>query len=148
MSNRLHRHLFTMLFCSLIPLTLLVTIKLFGYWGCHIFDNYRSQTKFAMVMISHVSVSPQGGLSLCPGGSPSRGYFSGGLCPGGSLSRYSLVQIGGSLSMGIPVQGGLCSGGSLSGDRDIPSYDNEQVERTLLECILVASNVTCTVSVL
>ena len=74
---------------------------------------YRPQTKFAQVMFSRVSVCPQGGLSLCPGGSLSRGV---------SVPRRSLswgvsvrgVPVWGSLSWGVSVQGGLCPGGSLS----------------------------------
>ena len=56
---------------------------------------YSPKTKFAKVMFSQVSVCPQGGLGLRPGG----------LCPGGSLSE-------GSLSWGSLLGGGLCPGKS------------------------------------
>ena len=61
---------------------------------------YRPQTKFAKVMFSQVSVYPQGGLGLCPGGF----HPAGDLHHRGSLS-------GRSLSGGVSVQGGLCPGG-------------------------------------
>ena len=58
--------------------------------------------KFAKVMFSQVFVCPQGGLSLCPGGSLSRG----------SLFKGVSVQ-------GVSVQwclsGGLWGGGSIWG---------------------------------
>ena len=66
------------------------------------FSYYCPQTKFAKVMFSQVSVCPQGGLDLCPGGSRS----------GGSLSRGGLYA-GGSVCRGVSGQGRSLSGGSL-----------------------------------
>ena len=59
---------------------------------------YRPQTKFAKVMLSQVSVCPQGG-SVSRVGISVQGE-------GGSVS-------GGSVTRGVSVQGGLCSGGGL-----------------------------------
>ena len=84
---------------------------------------YRPQTKFTKVMFSQVSVCPQGGgLSLCPGG---------------SLSRGVSVQ-------GVSVQGGLfMSCHVMSCHGDLP-YSNERAVRILLECILVwFVNISC-----
>ena len=67
------------------------------------------KTKFAKVMFSQVSVCPQGGLSLCPGG----GSLSWGVSvQGGSLSGASLSRE--SVSSGVFVQGGLCHGDAPS----------------------------------
>ena len=77
---------------------------------------YRSQTKFAKGMFSHMSVCPQGGVLVCVQG----GLHLGGLCPGGSMLGGVCVQevlcrggsvSRGSVSSGVCVQGGLCPGG-------------------------------------
>ena len=66
------------------------------------FSYYCPQTKFAKVMFSQVSVCPQGGLDLCPGGSLSGGSLSrGGLCAGG-VSGQGRSLSGGSLVMETP----------------------------------------------
>ena len=71
-------------------------------------------------MFSQVSVCPQEGLGLCPGGSPSWGKspfqgvsVQGVPCPGqgGSLSRVRGFSVQG---RGSPSKGVLCPGGSLS----------------------------------
>ena len=90
---------------------------------------YHPQMKFAKVMFSQLSVCPQKGLGLCPGGSLSEevslsrqvsiqgvsvqgSLCPGGLCPGGvSVQEGSLS--GGSLSRGVFIQG-VSVQGSLS----------------------------------
>ena len=71
---------------------------------------------------------------LCPGGSPSRRFLSGGA---GSLSRG--VSVWGVSVQGVPVQGGLCLGGLCPGGlcHGDSLYSNERAVRILLECILV-----------
>ena len=67
-----------------------------------------------------VSVSVQGGLSLCPGRPLSRGCLCLGAFPLGSLSRGGGVFVQGEVYVWGSVQRvslsrGLCPGGSLSG---------------------------------
>ena len=109
------------------------TLQKFGEGFSYI---YRPQRSWGKVMFLHVSVILfiEGGLSLCPGGCPSRAVL------GGSLSQEGLCP-GGVSVQGVSVQGGfLCPGGSLSREGSLswrPPYSNERTVRILLECILV-----------
>ena len=76
------------------------------------------------LIFSQVSVCPQGGLSLCPGGVSVQGGLclgvsvQGGLCPGGGLCLGGISVQGESLSSGsLSSRGVLCHGDPLYGSQ-------------------------------